>query len=95
VLGPFLRRAAATGLAIAITTGLWLFSVNAAEYLANNAFRWKLALLVLAIFNITYQNLKRNDRGLQSAAPSTRVAAGISFCLWIAVLIAGRWIGFV
>ncbi len=95
VLGPFLRRSAATGLAIAILTGLWLFTVNAAEYLANNAFRWKLALLAVALCNIVYQHLERDDGGMQTATLSTRVVAGISFCVWIAVLVAGRWIGFV
>lgn len=94
VLGPFLRRSAATGLAIAILTGVWLFSVNPAEYLANDAFRWKLALLAMALCNIAYQHLHGEDRTLSAVAPSTRVVAAISFCLWLAVLVAGRWIGF-
>jgi hypothetical protein len=95
VLGPFLKRSAAVGLALAITTGLWLFSVNPADYLANDAFVWKLALLAMALCNIAYQYLKREYQGSQTPALTTRVVAGISLCLWIAVLIAGRWIGFV
>jgi hypothetical protein len=95
VLGPFLRRSAATGLGLAITTGVLLFSVNPAEYLANSAFVWKLALLAIALCNIAYQSFTREAPGLQAAALTTRVVAGLSFFLWLAVLIAGRWIGFV
>jgi hypothetical protein len=95
VLGPFLRRSAATGLGLAITTGLCLFAVNPAEYLANTAFVWKLALLALALCNIVYQSLNRGGQTLPTAALTDRVVAGASLCLWVAVLIAGRWIGFV
>lgn len=95
VLGPFLRRSAATGLGLAIFSGLWLFSVDPAGYLANDAFVWKLVLLATALGNIVYQYLKSDARGLPAATLTTRVVAGISFCLWLAVLIAGRWIGFV
>lgn len=95
VLGSFLRRSAATGLGLAIITGVWLFSVNPAEYLANDAFVWKLGLLAVALCNIAYQYLKRRDQELPTTPLTTRVVAGISFCLWLAVVIAGRWIGFV
>ena len=86
VVMPFLIRIAATGLAIAITAGLWLFSVKPAEYIANEAFLWKMALLVLALANIILQH--------RLAQPS-RVLAASSIVLWLSVLIAGRWIGFV
>jgi hypothetical protein len=95
VLGPFLRGSAAVGLAIAITTGLSLFSVDPAGYLANHAFVWKVALLAMALCNIAYQYLKREDPRVPKATISSRVVAGISFGLWVGVLIAGRWIGFV
>ena len=48
-IGPFLSRSAATGLALAIATGLWLFTVKPREYLENEAFLWKMALLALAL----------------------------------------------
>jgi hypothetical protein len=95
VLGPFLRRSAAVGLAIAITTGLTLFSVDPAGYLANDAFVWKVVLLAMALCNIAYQYLRRKDRHVPKTTISSRVVAGISFGLWLGVLIAGRWIGFV
>jgi hypothetical protein len=84
VLGPFLTRSAATGLALAFITGLWLFSVKPEEYLANEAFRWKAALLAIALVNIA----------LQHRGSGTRTSAALSLGLWLSVLVAGRWIGF-
>lgn len=86
VLQPFLVRCAATGLGLAALTGLWLFSVKPDEYLANNAFCWKLALIALALINVVI-------RYRAPKAPG-RMHAGLSLSLWLSVLIAGRWIGF-
>jgi hypothetical protein len=97
-LGPFLVRAAATGTALAVTTGLWLFSVKPVEYAENPAFLFKATLLVLAIFNIALQHRGEHfDTALRSGQPSVRVRtlAAASAILWLSVLIAGRWIGFV
>ncbi len=90
VLRAFLTRSAATGLALAMLTGAWLFSVKPAEYLANDAFRWKLGLLAIALANIAL----RAGRSAPPLTAATRVAAGISLCSWLCVLVAGRWIGF-
>jgi hypothetical protein len=84
VIRPFLTRSAGTGLALALITGLWLFSVKPEEYLANEAFRWKAALLATALVNIAIQHWGN----------ATRTSAALSFGLWLSVLIAGRWIGF-
>lgn len=94
VIGPFLVRVAATGLGLAALTGLWLFSVKPAEYVENTAFRWKLLLLVVALVNVAFQHYASQ---LQGSSPSlaTRVSAALSVTLWLAVLVAGRWIGFV
>lgn len=98
VLGPFLVRTAATGFAFAVTTGLWLFSLKPVEYAENPAFLFKVALLVLASCNIALQHRgKRFDTALRSGHPSVRVRAlaAASAILWLSVLVAGRWIGFV
>ena len=92
VLVPFLVRCAAAGLSLAVLMGAWLFSVKPDEYLANAAFRWKLVLLALALVNI---GLQHGGAGLLHMSPAVRVRAGISLCLWLSVLVAGRWIGFV
>lgn len=98
VLGPFLVRAAATGAALAVTTGLWLFSVKPVEYAENPAFLVKAVLLVLAICNIALQHRgERFETDLRSGHPTVRVRAlaAASAILWLSVLVAGRWIGFV
>jgi hypothetical protein len=84
VLWPFLVRVGATGLGLAVVTGAWLFSVKPVEYWANEAFRWKAALLVVALANIVWQHWGK---------PS-RFSAALSLGAWLSVLVAGRWIGF-
>jgi hypothetical protein len=91
-LRPFLVRVAAAGLALAIFTGLWLFSVKPADYLSNEAFRWKAALLAVAIGNVALQH--RSNAGTMEVTPIARVGAALSLGLWLSVLVAGRWIGF-
>jgi hypothetical protein len=92
VLRPFLVRCAAMGLGLALPTGAWLFSVKPEEYLANPAFRWKLVLLMLALVNV---GLQQRSPGFMRRLSAMRVRAGLSLCLWLSVLVAGRWIGFV
>lgn len=98
VLGPFLVRTAATGAVLAVTTGLWLFSVKPVEYAENPAFLFKAGLLVLATCNIALQHSdERFNTALRSGQPPVRVRAlaAVSAILWLSVLVAGRWIGFV
>ena len=98
VLAPFLIRAAACGLALALVTGAWLFTVRPAEYVANPAFLAKMAVLALALANVAIQHrgqhlaAAREGRALR---PRIRALAGASALLWLSVLLAGRWIGFV
>jgi len=96
-IGPFLSRSAGIGLALAIMTGLWLFSVKPREYLENPAFLWKMALLALALVNIAVQHCNHHYRLALKGGEvhlTVRLAAGGSAFLWLAVLVAGRWIGF-
>jgi hypothetical protein len=97
VIGPFLSRVAAVGVAWAMLTGLWLFSVKPAEYLANTAFLCKMALLAVAVGNISLQHHSRHFRlALAGGAiqPRVRILAALSAVMWLSVLLAGRWIGF-
>ncbi len=98
VLGPFLTRTAGTGLGLALVTGAWLFTVRPAEYVANTAFLAKMGLLAAAAANVAVQH--RNlpfGSALDDGNPPLRVRAlaGLSATLWLAILVAGRWIGFV
>ena len=98
VLAPFLVRVAAAGLLLAMLTGLLLFSVRPGEYAGNPAFLAKMGLLALALGNVLLQHRSSGWRGMGQtgeAGASVRALAAVSFCLWIGVLVAGRWIGFV
>ncbi len=97
VIAPFLSRSAAIGLGLAIVTGLWLFSVKPREYLENTAFLWKMALLVPALVNVAVQHRNRHYRLALAGGDvhlAVRLVACCSAILWLAVLVAGRWVGF-
>jgi hypothetical protein len=97
VIGPVLSRSAAVGVVLAIATGLWLFSVKPVEYLGNAAFLWKMALLAVALANVALQHRSRHYRLALAGGdfhPGVRLVACCSAVLWLAVLVAGRWIGF-
>lgn len=97
VLAPTLSRTAAAGLGLALLTGLWLFSVRPVEYVQNPAFLWKMGLLLAALLNVAWQHAAPGWRGvLAGARPAAGVRwrARLSLLLWLGVLLAGRWIGF-
>lgn len=97
VVGPFLSRAAMIGVILAVLTGLWLFSVAPADYLVNRAFLIKAGLLGAAVINIAFQHLNPAFQRALRGGPLTagvKLSALLSFTLWLSVLIAGRWIGF-
>lgn len=97
-VGPFLAAVAKLGVGLATVTGLALFSVQPANYAGNPAFLIKLLILVLAIANAVSVD---RGRAWRTAIETNEIAAVLrwqaaaSSILWIAVLIAGRWIGFV
>ena len=97
IIGPFLLRVAATGAITAILAGLWLFSVKPAEYIVNIAFLVKMALLAVAFGVILLQHRSQDFRvALQSGSigVAVRIRAAVSALLWLSILLAGRWIGF-
>lgn len=96
-LGRYLAGTAKIGVALAVLTGIALFSVRPIDYLDNSAFLAKLAILALAIANALLINGGRAWRAAiagNEIAASLRVQAAASGLLWIAALVAGRWIGF-
>ena len=80
-------------------TGVLMFMTNAVVYSNNTAFRVKVVLLVLAglntlAFELTAaRTVQRWDRA-PSAPPIAKAVATLSLVLWIAVIFAGRIIGF-
>ncbi len=85
-----LRPLAMVAVAVAVVSGLLLVSVRPFDYAANPAFRIKLVLLAAALANAAVFLARGRDGG-----PIARLLAGVSLLLWPAVLVAGRFIGFV
>jgi hypothetical protein len=85
--------------ALTALTGLLMFTTNAVVYFHNVYFRAKMALLVLEglnmlVFELTAgRTVHRWDRAT-SAPPIARVVATLSLVIWVAVIFAGRIIGF-
>ena len=83
----------------AVITGVLMFSSNATTYGVNVYFRIKMALIVLAGINMGLYHLAVN-RGAESwrtahdTPARARIVGGISLCLWLGIVAAGRWIGF-
>ncbi|PDT85448.1 DUF6644 family protein [Sinorhizobium sp. BJ1] len=97
VVGPFLSRAAAAGVALAVATGFCLFSVNPVEYAGNAAFLTKMTLLVLGVANAALLHLAPQWRTAVKGGPISlrvRLSAWLSLMIWTGAVIAGRWIGF-
>jgi len=86
--------------AVQLVTGVVLFSSEAVKLYGNPAFRLKLLLIAIAglqalIFHRTvYRDVESWDQSLVLPARA-KIAGFISLLLWIGVVTAGRFIGFV
>lgn len=88
------------GFAVQVVTGSLLFSSEAIKVYTNPAFRLKMVLIFLAgahalVFHRTvYRGVKTwDDTGVMPS--SAKVAGLVSLSLWVGVVAAGRFIGFV
>ena len=85
--------------AIAVLTGLTLFTSNAIQYAHNGPMQMKMLLLVIAGINmlvfhlVTYRSVAQWDDRPRTPLP-VRFAGAMSLLLWIGVIVFGRWIGF-
>ena len=101
---PFQRVASEimkwTWAAFAVTAiaGALMFTTKAQVYFHNVYFRAKILLLVLAALNaLLFQRTawRTVDRwGAASAPPLGKAVATVSLAIWVAVIFAGRMIGF-
>ena len=87
------------GLALAASTGALLLSVRASEYVLIPLFWIKLSLIVCALANalllrITLAWRAYRDSGLTGTTPRLQLAGALSIGFWLAVIIAGRMIGY-
>jgi len=92
-----LTRVAAAGLLLAIMTGFVLFSVRPVAYAQNPAFLAKVALVALGAGNVLLLHMGRAWTEAMAGgeiADSVRAAALRSILIWMAAVLAGRWIGF-
>jgi|SRR5665213_643786 len=85
--------------AVTALTGSLMFITNAAVYFHNVSFRVKMALLVLAglnmlVFELTAGRTIREWDQAPAAPPIGKAVATLSLVIWIAVIFAGRIIGF-
>ncbi|MGK6315393.1 DUF6644 family protein [Neorhizobium sp. DT-125] len=93
----YLSRMAGAGVVLAIVTGLCLFTVKPVEYVRNPAFLFKLGLVGLGLVNVMIVHFGAGWKAmLAGEKPSAilRLSAAFSTLIWIAAVIAGRWIGF-
>ena len=94
-LVALLRRVALSAFAIAVLTGLTLFSVQATSYIRNPAFLVKLGLIGLAALNFLAFTILDRKSEAQRPSRAMRILAVASILAWSGVLLAGRFIGFV
>lgn len=94
-----LRPFAVAGFAGAVLSGVLLFASQPVSYANNLPFRIKLVLLGLAGVNLVlfHAGLGRSAARWDAAAAvplPARASALLSLLLWLAILLAGRFIGF-
>ncbi len=82
------------GLVIVILSGLLIFSSDPIHYLYNEAFRFKVTMLLLAI--LYHYTIRRKVVLSPNGSPGmARLVGGVSLLLWILVVFGGLWIAFV
>ncbi|MBS8240582.1 hypothetical protein DYI22_08685 [Marinobacter lipolyticus] len=91
-----LRATVATGLTVALTTGLLLFVTRASDYLASSFFLGKMAILLLSLANAAFVAARYPlavyaERGV---SPGLKLCALLSLSGWCLVLLLGRLVGY-
>jgi hypothetical protein len=89
-----------TAFAVQVVTGFLLFSSEATRMAVNPAFRIKMVLIALAgVHAAVFRWIACRDMTEwveERATPiRAKIAGGISIFLWVGVVAAGRWIGFI
>lgn len=93
VLARAMPRVAGIGLALAVLSGLLLWSARAHEYALHPVFQTKMAILLLALLNIGFVRRFAPKSGAADSAV-VRTGAVVSGVAWLGVLVAGRLIGY-
>lgn len=91
---------AATGVVLAIGTGIMMISFNASEYYGNPFFYIKLPAIVLALINAVAVTRSRAwhdatvGQALVTTTPALMLAGALSLVLWATALAMGRMMGY-
>lgn len=96
-LSRVLTPLAITGLVLLGLAGAVMFAADATALLASTVFRWKVALIALALANaVAFRWLwrRRMARWDADPPPAGRVMAAGSLGLWLIVAGLGRWIAY-
>jgi hypothetical protein len=92
-LARVLVPVAATGLFLAIATGVFLFITRANEYAALNLFLLKMTLIAAGAVHAL--SLQLGPGFAHASRARLRAAGAASLAIWIAALICGRLLAFV
>ena len=99
-LARYLPRVAGSGLALAVLSGLLLFSVQPFDYVGNGAFLLKISLVALGTLHALWLHRTAAWRELVDGTGPIGVGAGLrasatlSLSIWIAAILAGRFIAY-
>jgi len=96
-LWRYLLPMAIAGLVLLVPAGLVMFAADASSLAVSTVFRWKLALIVLALANVAaFHLLWRGRLARWDVHPPIggRVMAAGSLVLWLLVAGLGRWIAY-
>jgi hypothetical protein len=84
------------GLPVLLISGALMIAAEPDRALPNPVFQLKMALLLAAVA-LTFVNARRVRQAAAAGAPRTpglRLVTAAALGLWIAVLVAGRWIAY-
>jgi hypothetical protein len=98
-MSRILLPVALAGLALAVPTGVLLFSVRATEYAATPLLWLKFSLIACAIANALLLRLSLpwavfEHSDLAGTTPRLQLAGALSIGLWLGAIVAGRMIGY-
>ena len=95
-LSRALTPLAAAGLVLMLMSGATMFAADAATLATSATFRWKLALIALALSNAAAFRLRfgRLVDGPPDAPAPARLLAGLSLSLWLTIATLGRMIAY-
>jgi hypothetical protein len=91
---------ALVGAIVTIVSGMALYAALPEQYTSNPAFAFKVAALAAALVNAWWFHAvlsrRRHEWDTAAELPATAQASGyVSIMTWVAILVAGRLIGFV